>query len=61
MKFFKISSVFILGTLTLFLIPNANSVGCSPNIENKAEIECLSNDEKCLEAKEKELLYEVEA
>ena len=63
MKFFKTSSVFILCTLTLFLIPNANAGGCSSHIEKKAEIECVSDDKKCVELKEKELqlLYEVEA
>ena len=61
MKFLKTSSVFILGTLTLFLIPNANAGGCSSHIEKKAEIECVSDDKKCVKAKEKESLYEVEA
>ena len=40
---------------------NANAGGCSSNTEKKAEIECLSDDKKCVEAKEKESLYKVEA
>ena len=42
-------------------ISNANAGGCSSHTEKKAEIECLSDDKKCIEAKEKELLYKVEA
>ena len=53
--------VLILGALTLFSISNANAGGCSTQIEKKAEIECLSDDKKCIEAKEKESLYKVEA
>ena len=51
----------ILGVLTLSSIPNANAGSCSSYTEKKAEIECLSDDKKCIEAKEKELLYKVEA
>ena len=51
----------ILGALNLFLISNANAGGCSSPIEKKAEIECLSDDKKCIAAKEKELLYKVES
>ena len=51
----------ILGVLTLFSISNANAGGCSSYTEKKAEIECLSDDKKCLDAKEKESLYKVEA
>ena len=47
--------------LTLFSISNANAGGCSSHTEKKAEIECLSDDKKCIEAKEKESLYKVEA
>tara|TARA_B100001989_G_scaffold22182_1_gene13474 strand:- start:395 stop:580 length:186 start_codon:yes stop_codon:yes gene_type:complete len=61
MKPFKTSYSLILGALTLFSISTANAGGCSSHTEKKAEIECLSNDKKCLDAKEKELLYEVEA
>ena len=51
----------ILGVLTLFSTSNANAGGCSSYTEKKAEIECLSDDKKCIEAKEKESLYKVEA
>ena len=61
MKRINTSCVLILGTLTLFSIPNVNAGGCSSNTEKKAEIECLSDDKKCIEAKEKESLYKVEA
>ena len=39
----------ILGALTLFSISNANAGGCSSHTEKKAEIECLSDDKKCIE------------
>ena len=52
---------FILGVLTLFSMSNANAGGCSPHTGKKSEIECLSDDKKCTEAKEKESLYKVEA
>ena len=55
------SCVLILGVLTLFSISNANAGGCSFHTEKKAEIECLSDDKKCLDTKEKESLYKVEA
>ena len=42
-------------------ISNANAGGCSSHTEKKVEIECLSDDKKCVEAKEKESLYKVEA
>jgi len=45
----------------LFSISNANAGGCCFHTEKKAEIECLSDDIKCIEAKEKESLYKVEA
>ena len=61
MKSFNTSLALILGTLTLFSISNANAGGCSSHTENKAEIECLSDDKECLDAKERELLYKVEA
>ena len=61
MKLINTSSTLILGLLTLFSISNANAGGCSSHTEKKAEIECLSDDKKCLETKEKELLYKVEA
>ena len=61
MKSIKTSCALILGPLTFFFISNANAGGCSSHIEKKAEIECLSDDKKCIEAKEKESLYKVEA
>jgi len=61
MKPFKFSFVLILGALTSFLISNANAGGCSSHTEKKAEIECLPDEKKCIDAKEKELLYRVEA
>ena len=48
-----------LGVLTLS-ISNANAGGCSFHTEKKAEIECLSDDKKCIDTKEKESLYKVE-
>ena len=61
MKPIYTSCALILGALNLFSISNANAGGCSAHTEKKAEIECLSDDKKCIEAKEKESLYKVEA
>ena len=61
MKPFNISCAFILVALTTFSMTTANAGGCSSHTEKKAEIECLSDDKKCIDAKEKELLYKVEA
>ena len=61
MKPINTTCVLILGVLTLFSMSNANSGGCSSHTEKKEEIECLSDDRKCIAAKEKELLYKVEA
>ena len=61
MKPINTSCAFILGVLTLFSITNVNAGGCSSHTEKKAEIECLSDDKKCIEAKEKKSLYKVEA
>ena len=61
MKPINASCVLIFGVLTLFLPSNANAGGCSSHTEKKAEIECLSDDEKCIDTKEKESLYKVEA
>ena len=61
MKPFNTSCALILGALNLFSISNANAGGCSSNTDKKADIECLSDDKKCIDAKEKELIYEVEA
>ena len=61
MKPINTSFALILGVLTLFSITNVNAGGCSSHTEKKAEIECLSDDKKCIDAKEKESLYKVEA
>ncbi len=55
------SYALILGVLTLFSISNANAGDCSSHTEKKAEIKCLSDDKKCIDTKEKESLYKVEA
>ena len=60
MKPIRTSCALILGALTLFSISNANAGGCSTPTEKKAEIECLSEDKKCIDTKEKESLYKVE-
>jgi len=61
MKSINTSFALILGALTLFSISDANAGGCSSYTEKKAEIECLSYDKKCIDTKEKESLYKVEA
>ena len=61
MKPIKTSYALILGAVTFFSISNANAGGCSSHNEKKAVIECLSDDKKCIEAKEKKSLYKVEA
>ena len=61
MKPINTSFALILGVLTLFSISKVNAGGCSSHTEKKAEIECLSDDKKCIEAREKESLYKVEA
>ena len=61
MKPINTSSALILGALTLFTISNANAGGCSTDTAIKAEIECLSDDKKCIDTKENESLYKVEA
>ena len=61
MKPFNTSFALILGSISFFPIFTANAGGCSSHTEKKAEIECLSDDKKCIDAKEKELLYKVEA
>ena len=61
MKPINTAFVLILGVLTLFSISSANAGGCSSSTEKKAEIECLSDDKKCIDTKEKESLYKVEA
>ena len=61
MKLFNNLCALILGSLTFFSMSSANASGCSSHSEKKAEIECLSDDKKCIDAKEKESLYKVEA
>ena len=61
MKPINTSCAFILGALTLFSISNANAGGCSSHNEKKVEIECLSDDKKCIDTKENESIYKVEA
>ena len=61
MKLINTSFALILGVLTLFSISNANAGGCSSHSEKKAEIECLSDDKKCIDTKEKESSYKLEA
>ena len=61
MKLFNTSCSLILGVLTLFSVSSANAGCCSSHTEKKAEIECFSDDKKCLDVKEKELQYKVEA
>ena len=61
MKPINTSFALFLGVLTMFSISNANAGGCSFHNEKKAEIECLSDDKKCIDTKEKESLYKVEA
>ena len=60
MKLLKTSSVLFFSALTFFSISNVNAGSCRSYIEKKVEIECSSDDKKCIDAKEKELLYEVE-
>ncbi len=61
MKPINTSCALILGILFSFSISKANAGGCSSHTEKKAEIECLSDDKKCIDTKEKESLYKVEA
>ena len=61
MKSINSSYALIFGVLTLFSISNANAGGCSSHTQEKTEIECLSDDKKCIDTKEKESLYKVEA
>ena len=61
MKSINTLCTLILGVLTFFSISNVNAGGCSSHIEKKAEIECLSDDKKCIDGNEKESLYKVEA
>ena len=61
MKPIDTTCALILGVLTLFSISNVNAGGCSSHTEKKAKIECLSDDKKCIDTKEIESLYKVEA
>ena len=61
MKPINTSFALILGVLTLFPISNANAGGCSSHTGKKSEIECLTDDKKCIDSKDKESLYKVEA
>ena len=61
MKPIYTSCALFVGALTFFSISNANAGGCSSHHEKKAEIECLSDDEKCIDTKEKVSQYQVEA
>ena len=61
MKPINTSCALILGIITLFSISNASAGGCSSHTEKKAEIECLSDDKKCIDTKKKESLYKFEA
>ena len=61
MKPFITPFALILGALTFFSISNANAGGCSFHTHNKAEIECPSDDKKCIDRNENESLYKVEA
>ena len=61
MKPINPSCALLLGLLTLFSISNANAGGCSYQTEKNAEIECLSDEKKCIDTKEKKSLYKVEA
>ena len=61
MKSINTTCALILGVLTFFSISKAYAGGCSSHTEKKAEIECLSDDKECIDTKEKESLYKVEA
>ena len=61
MKPINTACVLISGVLTLFSISNVKAGGCSSHTEKKVEIECLSDDKKCIDTKEKKSLYKVEA
>ena len=61
MKPIYTSCALILGALTFFSISNAKSGDCGSHTEKKSEIKYLSYDKKCIDTKEKESLYKVEA
>ena len=55
------ASTLILGSITFLSISSPSAVGCNVYTETKAEVEFLTDDKKCIDVKEKELLYKVEA
>ena len=61
MKPINTSCTLILGVLALFSISSVNEGGSISHTEKIAEIECLSDDRKCIDTKEIESLYKVEA
>ena len=61
MKPINTSFVLILGLLSSFSMSNANAGSCSSFTEKKVENQCLLEDKKCIDTKEKESLYKVEA
>ena len=61
MKPINTACVMILGSITLFSLSSANASGCGNHLEKMAEIDCLSDDKKCIEKIQKELPYIVEA
>ena len=61
MKPINTSCALILGVQAMFSISNANDGGCSSHTQKKAENECLYDDNECIDTKEKESLYKVEA
>ena len=61
MKAFKTLNALILGAPTLFSISSAYSGTYSIDSMKNEEIECISNDKKCIDLKEKELVFKVEA
>ena len=61
MKSFKTSNASILGELILFLIPNIDAGDCNSHKKMNANIECSTDNKKCIDPTEKELLYKVEA
>ena len=61
MKAFSALIALFLGAITSLAISTVNAGGCNSYTEKKAEIECSSDAKKCVDNKEKELLYKVEA
>ena len=56
-----IYSVTIVASATnFFFMPNVYAGSCSSHMNKKAEVECLSNDKKCLDKKNKQNLIKVE-